>query len=367
MIKYRHNDLVKKIEQHHFMSSMQPIEITQKITSAPKSKQPEPNRRFCIAPMIDWTDTHDRYFLRQITRHSVLYTEMITTGAIIHGDKERHLGFNKEEHPVAVQLGGSNPADLAISSRICEDFGYDEVNLNVGCPSDRVQSGAFGACLMAEPEIVGECISAMQAACDLPVTIKCRIGIDDQDDYEDLQRFVKINQSAGCNTFIVHARKAWLKGLSPKENRDIPPLNYDRVYQLKKEFPELEIIINGGIKTLEQCSEHLLHVDGVMMGREAYQNPFLLSGVDQLIYGDNHPTLSRTEIVDEMIAYVDRLIANGGQLKWVSRHILGLFQGMPGARSWRRHLSQHAYKRDATSIVIKDALEFLNLSETTST
>lgn len=316
--------------------------------------------------MIDWTDTHDRYFLRQATRHSVLYTEMITTGAIIHGDRDRHLGFNQEEHPVAVQLGGSNPADLATCSKICEDYGYDEINLNVGCPSDRVQSGAFGACLMAEPELVGECISAMQDACSLPVTIKCRIGIDDQDEYEDLQRFVKVNQQAGCETFIVHARKAWLSGLSPKENRDIPPLNYERVYQLKREFPSLEIIINGGIKTLDQCTEHLTHVDGIMMGREAYQNPFILSEVDRRIYHDTRPTLSRTEIIDEMVRYVDRLIDHGGQLKWVSRHILGIFQGMPGARAWRRHLSQHAYKRDATSQVIKDALAYIDAVDSRS-
>jgi len=294
---------------------------------------------------------------------------MITTGAIIHGDRERHLGFNTEEHPVAVQLGGSNPTDLALCSTICEDYGYDEINLNVGCPSDRVQSGAFGACLMAQPELVAECIVKMKAACQLPVTIKCRIGIDDQDEYEDLQRFVTATQQAGCKTYIVHARKAWLQGLSPKENRDIPPLNYDRVYQLKRELPELEIIINGGIKTLDECKSHLNHVDGVMMGREAYQNPFILADVDHLFFGTNKSgsktspsiQITRNEIVDQMICYIDELLANGGQLKWVSRHILGIFQGIPGARAWRRHLSEHAYKKGATSEVIRDALKYIDL------
>jgi len=319
--------------------------------------------------MIDWTDRHDRYFLRLISKQALLYTEMITTGAIIHGDKERHLGFNTEEHPVAIQLGGSNPADLAQCSKICEDYGYDEINLNVGCPSDRVQSGAFGACLMAQPDLVAECIVQMKAACELPVTIKCRIGIDDQDEYEDLQRFVTTTKEAGCETFIVHARKAWLQGLSPKENRDIPPLNYDRVYQLKREFPELEIIINGGIKTLDECTSHLKHVDGVMMGREAYQNPFILADVDHLFFGLANETsaapspsqITRHEIVDKMVGYIDELLANGGQLKWVSRHILGIFQGMPGARAWRRHLSQNAYKKGATSEVIREALKYIDL------
>jgi len=332
-----------------------------------KSSQTQESRRgtykhqFQIAPMIDWTDRHDRYFLRQITRHALLYTEMITTGAIIHGDKQRHLAFNNAEHPVTVQLGGSNPADLALCAKICEDYGYDEVNLNVGCPSDRVQSGAFGACLMAEPKIVAECIDKMKSSCDIPVTIKCRIGIDEQDEYEDLQRFVKINQSAGCETFIVHARKAWLQGLSPKENRDIPPLNYDRVYQLKDEFPELNVIINGGIKTLDECETHLSRVDGIMMGREAYQNPFILALVDQRFYQDDHEIPTRYDIIKTMIQYIDDLVSSGGDLKWVTRHILGIFQGMPGARAWRRHLSQHAYKKGATSSVVLDALEFIDI------
>ncbi len=327
------------------------------------------DRTFSIAPMIDWTDRHDRYFLRLISKHTLLYTEMITTGAIIHGDKERHLGFNTEEHPVAVQLGGSNPSDLALCSKICEDYGYNEINLNIGCPSDRVQSGAFGACLMANPDLVAECIDKMKAACTLPVTIKCRIGIDDQDEYTDLQHFVTTTKGAGCETFIVHARKAWLQGLSPKENRDIPPLNYERVYQLKREFPELEIIINGGIKTLDECTLHLDHVDGVMMGREAYQNPFILANVDNLFFNPTnqisagaYPSqITRHEIVENMIIYIDKLLANGGQLKWASRHILGIFQGMPGARAWRRHLSQHAYKKDATTDVIREALKYIDL------
>ena len=331
------------------------------INKTKRLENPSFKHKFQIAPMIDWTDRHDRYFLRQFTRHALLYTEMITTGAIIHGDKQRHLAFNNEEHPVTVQLGGSNPTDLALCAKICEDYGYDEVNLNVGCPSDRVQSGAFGACLMAEPNVVAECIDKMKSACDIPVTIKCRIGIDDQDEYEDLQRFVKINQSAGCDTFIVHARKAWLQGLSPKENRDIPPLNYDRVYTLKEEFPELNIIINGGIKTLDECETHLARVDGIMMGREAYQNPYLLALVDQRFYQDDHPIPTRYDIIHTMIEYIDKLVSNGGELKWVTRHILGIFQGMPGARAWRRHLSQHAYKKGATSSVVLDALGFIDL------
>ncbi|MCG8672936.1 MAG: tRNA dihydrouridine(20/20a) synthase DusA, partial [Pseudomonadales bacterium] len=240
------------------------------------------NRRFCIAPMLDWTNRHCRYFHRLLTQHAVLYTEMVTTGAIIHGEKDRFLKFNASEHPVAIQLGGSDPKDLATCAKISEDYGYDEVNLNVGCPSDRVQSGRFGACLMADPNLVADCTHSMLEACNIPVTVKCRIGIDDQDEYEDLQRFVEAVKASGVNTFIVHARKAWLSGLSPKENRDIPPLNYERVYQLKREFPDLEIIINGGIQTLEACQEHLNYVDGVMMGREAYQNPFILAQVDSL-------------------------------------------------------------------------------------
>ena len=318
-----------------------------------------PDRSFCVAPMMDWTNRHCRYFHRLITRHAVLYTEMVTTGAIIHGEKERFLAFNDTEHPVALQLGGSDPAELAQCARICEDYGYDEVNLNIGCPSDRVQSGSFGACLMAEPDLVAACCEAMIRACNIPVTVKCRIGIDDQDEYHDLQRFIAAVSDAGVSTFIIHARKAWLQGLSPKENRDIPPLNYERIYQLKAEFPHLEIIINGGISSLEEGLKHLEKVDGIMMGREAYQNPYILSGVDALFYGDNHAPLSRDEVVMALLPYIDQVIAGGGKLSYVTRHILGLYQKMPGARKWRRFLSENAHKPGTTSDLLQQARELV--------
>jgi len=317
------------------------------------------NHRFSVAPMLDWTDRHARYFLRLLTKNALLYTEMVTTGAIIHGDRERHLQFNQTEHPVAVQLGGSNLSELSLCSRICEDYGYDEINLNVGCPSDRVQSGAFGACLMAQPNLVAACYDAMSQACKIPVTIKCRIGIDDQDEYKDLQQFIHTVSQAGCSTFIVHARKAWLKGLSPKQNRDIPPLNYQRVYQLKEEFPELNIILNGGITTIDECQQHLTKVDGVMMGREAYNNPYCLAQIDNRLYGNNKVIPSRREIVIQLLPYIEQLIHEGGHLKYISRHILGIFQGIMGARAWRRHISENAYKPKAGVEIITQALSFI--------
>ena len=325
------------------------------------------DRRFSIAPMLDWTDRHARYFFRLLTKNALLYTEMVTTGAIIHGDRERHLQFNKAEHPVAVQLGGSNLNELSLCSRICEDYGYDEINLNVGCPSDRVQSGAFGACLMAQPKLVAACYDAMSQACKIPVTIKCRIGIDDQDEYEDLQRFIHTVSQAGCSTFIVHARKAWLKGLSPKENRDIPPLNYQRVYQLKEEFPELEIILNGGITTIDECQVHLTKVDGVMMGREAYHNPYCLTQIDNCLYSDNKVIPSRREIIDQLLPYIEQLIAEGGHLKYISRHILGIFQGVMGARAWRRYISENAHKPKAGVEIITHALSYIQEQPTDNT
>jgi tRNA dihydrouridine synthase A len=307
--------------------------------------------------MLDWTDHHCRYFHRLLTKKSVLYTEMVTTGALLHGDPERHLRFNPEEHPVALQLGGSEPQEMAECARLAESYGYDEVNINVGCPSERVQKGAFGACLMAEPDLIAECVSTMQAAVNIPVTVKNRIGIDDQDDYAGLHHFVSTVSQAGCQTFIIHARKAWLKGLSPKENREIPPLRYELVYELKQAFPHLEIIINGGITTLEQCQQHLQHVDGVMVGREAYHNPWLLAQVDSALYGVDDAFQDRKAVLAAFLDYVQAQQAAGVALNHMSRHILGLFQGMPGARAFRRLISENAHKQNAGVELLRDAAE----------
>ena len=318
------------------------------------------DHRFCIAPMMDWSDRHCRYFWRLLTRRAVLYTEMVTTGALLHGDRERFLHFNPEEHPVALQLGGSNPAELAECARFAEAQGYDEVNLNCGCPSDRVQSGMFGACLMAQPALVADCVAAMREACDIPVTVKHRIGIDDMEDYAGMLGFVEALAEAGCSTFIVHARKAWLQGLSPKENREIPPLHYDYVYRLKQEHPELEIIINGGITSLAACQEHLVEVDGVMLGREAYHNPFMLAQIDRVLFGDTAAAPSRGNVVARLLPYVRDQLARGTSLHHMTRHILGLYQGVPGARRFRRHLSEHAFKPDAGLAVLEDAVALVN-------
>ncbi len=328
--------------------------------SASASKPKISSRRFCVAPMLDWTDHHERRFLRLLSKRAMLYTEMVTTGALIHGDAKRYLHFNKEEHPVALQLGGSEPKEMAICAKMAEDEGYDEVNINVGCPSDRVQNGAFGACLMAEPELVAENISVMQNSVGIPVTVKNRIAIDEMEEYESLYRFLSIVSEAGCETFIVHARKAWLKGLSPKQNRDVPPLNYELVYQMKREFPNLEIIINGGIKTLDESEQHLEQVDGVMIGREAYHNPYLMIDVDHRIYGDEYtPRLSRHEVLEAYIEYMQRQMSQGANLKHMSRHILGLFTGQTGAKAWRRYISENAYKTGADIDVIKKAAAFV--------
>ncbi len=315
--------------------------------------------KFCVAPMMDWTDRHCRVFHRQLSRHALLYTEMVTADAVWHGERDRLIGFDPMEHPVALQLGGSNPDKLARAARIGEDFGYDEINLNVGCPSDRVQSGKFGACLMAEPELVAECVASMIKEVNIPVTVKHRIGIDDQDSEQDLTRFVSMVRSAGCKIFIVHARKAWLKGLSPKENRDIPPLDYDRVYRLKQSFPDLTIVINGGIETLDDSLTHLNHVDGVMIGRAAYQNPYMMSEVDQKIYGGHNPVLSRQDVILQYIPYVKQQLQKGVRLHQMTRHILGLFQSVPRAKIWRRYLSENAPKVDSDISVLTDALEFV--------
>lgn len=318
------------------------------------------NRRFAAAPMMEWSDTHCRSFWRILTKKTVFYSEMVTTGALIHGDRKRFLDFNASEHPLALQLGGSDPKALAECARIAEDWGYDEVNLNCGCPSDRVQNNMIGACLMAEPQLVAECIASMQAAVKIPVTIKHRIGIDDMEDYAGLVNFVSTVADTGCKTFIVHARKAWLKGLSPKENREIPPLQYDKVAQLKKDYPDLEIIINGGITTLEQSLNLLNEVDGVMLGREIYHNPYLLAEVDQTIYGINTPIVTREQVIEAFMAYAEEQLHQGVRLNYMTRHILGLYQGMPGARRFRRVISEQAHKPNAGIDVIKNALAALN-------
>lgn len=305
--------------------------------------------------MMGYTDRHARYLLRLITRHALLYTEMITTGAVLHGERERLLGFDPAELPVAIQLGGCDPGELAESSRIAEDAGYSEVNLNVGCPSDRVQSGRIGACLMKEPDLVAECINAMQSRVSVPVTVKCRIGVDHMEDYESFLDFIETVASAGCDTFIVHARKAWLKGLNPKQNREIPPLKYEYVHRLKSEHPELNIVINGGIKTLEEISVQLEHVDGVMLGREAYHNPYLLSRVDELFYGDDQPPLSRDEIMEAFIDYTERQVRSGTKLHAVSRHLLGLYKHVPGSSQWKRYLSSNIHKPGANTDVLRQA------------
>ncbi len=314
------------------------------------------NRRFSIAPMMDCTDRHDRYFLRLFSPHILLYSEMLTAPAIIHGDRDYLLGFDAAEHPLALQLGGSDPQQLAEAAGIGRDYGYDEINLNVGCPSDRVQSGAFGACLMAEPELVADCVRAMQTASGLPVTVKHRTGIDDQDSWPLLLRFVEQQIEAGVDALIIHARKAWLQGLSPKQNRDIPPLQYDWVYRLKQEFADTEIIINGGIKTLQQCLQHLEHVDGVMLGREPYAHPYLLAEVDRLIFNDHsRPIPSRQQILQAFYPYVEAKLSGGMPLSKVTRHIIGLFHGQPNGRQWRRYLSEHAFRQDAGIEVIEQA------------
>lgn len=306
--------------------------------------------------MLDWTDRHCRYFHRLLSSQTLLYTEMVTTGAIIHG-KGDFLAYNEEEPPLALQLGGSNPTDLAHCAKLAQERGYDEINLNVGCPSDRVQNGRFGACLMAEPQLVADCVAAMKDVVDIPVTVKTRIGIDDMDSYEFLTDFISlVSEKGGCEQFTIHARKAWLSGLSPKENREIPPLDYPRAYQLKKDFPHLVIAVNGGVKTLAEAKEHLQHLDGVMIGREAYQSPYLLAEVDQQIFGLDTPIKKRSQVVEEMYPYIERELANGAYLGHITRHMLGIFQSMPGARQWRRYISENAHKAGSGIEVVQAAL-----------
>jgi tRNA-dihydrouridine synthase A len=309
--------------------------------------------------MMDWTDRHCRFFHRQLTARALLYTEMITAQAIRHGDRNRLLGFDPREQPVALQLGGSDPEMLAKAAKWGEDFGYREINLNVGCPSDRVQEGRFGACLMAEPKLVAECIAAMKNAVALPVTVKCRIGIDDQDDEEALDTFVSTVALTGCRTFIVHARKAWLKGLSPKENREIPPLNYERVYRLKANHVGLRIVINGGVASLAEARAHLDHVDGVMLGRAAYHAPWLLAEADHAIFGDPILGLTRCQVVERMIGYATLETARGTYLSHITRHMLGLYHGQPNGRLWRRILSEGAHRAGAGPELLRQALDIV--------
>ena len=309
-----------------------------------------------IAPMMDRTDRHYRYFMRQITQRTLLYTEMVTSAAIMHGDREHLLGFSPEEKPLSLQVGGDNPKDLAECARIAEDMGYDEINLNVGCPSSRVQNGNFGACLMAQPQKVADCVAAMINATKIPVTVKHRIGVDDLDRYEDMVNFVNIVSQTGCQRFTVHARKAWLKGLSPKENRDVPPLRYDDVHRLKQEFPHLFIEINGGIKTLVQVQQQLESVDAVMIGRAAYDNPYLFATVDAEIYTEDTPYRSRHEVVQNMFAYIDKWAAKGLKLNKITRHMLQLFSGRPGSRAWKQHITENSCYFGVGSEVVREAL-----------
>jgi tRNA-dihydrouridine synthase A len=308
---------------------------------------------------MDWTDRHCRSVHRLLTRRALLYTEMITTGAVIRGDRARLLGFDPAEHPVALQLGGSDPRALAEAARICADLGYDEINLNVGCPSDRVQEGRFGACLMAEPALVGECLAAMKAAVRIPVTVKCRLGIDDQDPEQALDTMARTVIAAGTDALIVHARKAWLKGLNPKENREIPPLDYDRVYRLKAAYPHLPVIINGGVASIEEALAHLKHVDGVMMGRAAYQEPWRLLQVDLSLFGQPAPFTSLREAGYAIVTYAGRQRARGIRLHAITRHLHGLFQGVPGARAFRRHLATECVKFDAEATALLEALSLV--------
>ena len=316
---------------------------------------------FAVAPMMEWTDRHFRYLARLMSRQTLLYTEMITSSALVHGDRKRFLHFNPSEHPIALQLGGSDPRDMAASAKWGEQAGYDEVNINVGCPSDRVQSGKFGVCLMKEPRLVAECVTAMGNESSLPITVKCRLGVDEFDSYEFLTEFIQTIADAGCNTFIVHARKAWLKGLNPKQNREIPELDYQRVYNLKNDFSELKIIINGGIDSIEQVKQHLNHVDGVMIGRHAYKQPKFLLQVDQQLFAKPQDTSTTLEnVIVEYTKYMQQNINNGVPFKCMAKHMLNLYQNVPGAKLWRRHLSENMHKPGAGVELIFQALEVLN-------
>ena len=319
------------------------------------------NRRFCIAPMMDCSDRHSRFFLRLFSDHILLYTEMVTAAAIVHGDRDRLLGFSQQEHPLAVQLGGSDPELLYRAAQVCHEYGYDEINLNCGCPSDRVQSGSFGACLMREPMLVADCVAALKSATPLPVTVKHRTGVDREEDYDSFASFAMVQIDAGAESLIVHARNAWLQGLSPKQNREIPPLKYDWVYRLKQDFPKQEIIVNGGIKTLDACLEHLRHVDGVMLGREPYNNPFVLHDVDPVIFAcQPRQAHERIAMLHRFYPYIEEQLDLGIPLTRMVRHLMGLFNGEPNARRWRRYLSENAYLKGAGIEVLRQAECLLN-------
>lgn len=329
------------------------------LSSKPATANPSLSRRFSVAPMMDWTDRHCRFFLRQLSRHALLYTEMVTTGALINGDAERFLRHDEVEYPLALQLGGSVPADLAACARMAEAAGYDEVNLNVGCPSDRVQNNLIGACLMGHPALVADCVKAMRDAVGVEVTVKHRIGINGRDSYAELCDFVGQVREAGCRSFTVHARIAILEGLSPKENREVPPLRYDVAARLKEDFPDLEVILNGGIKTLEECETHLQRFDGVMLGREAYHNPYLLAQVDARLFGSHEPIVGRAEALRRMRPYIQRHLAAGGAMHHVTRHVLGLGQGFPGARRFRQLLSVDIHKSKEPLALLDQATNLL--------
>lgn len=326
----------------------------------------ELNRTLSVAPMMDWTDRHERYFLRLLSRRTLLYTEMVTTGALLYGDAARFLRFDAAEHPVALQLGGSDSEALSECAAMGEYWGYDEINLNVGCPSDRVQSGRFGACLMAEPEVVRDAVAAMCKTTKVPVTVKSRIGVDDRDSYEDLRKFIACVSDSGCDTFIIHARKAVLSGLSPKQNREIPPLKYDFVFRIKQEFPDLTIVLNGGIESLDSAESYLDQVDGVMIGRAAYREPWLLAEADSRLYGDPDLLAAREDAVIQFLPYVRERLGEGVPLHAMTRHILGLFNGLRGARQWRRFLSENVYRTGADAGVIESALTFVRDNDAAS-
>jgi len=338
------------------MGTQQTIDRQHEMAVNPRESSKTTDWRFSVAPMMDWTDRHCRVFHRLMTRRTRLYTEMLTTGAILHGDRRRLLGFDASEHPVALQLGGSDPRDLAAAAKIGEEVGYDEINLNVGCPSDRVKDGRFGACLMAEPALVANCIEAIKRAVDIPVTVKCRIGIDDQDPETALDALARGVIAAGADALIVHARKAWLNGLSPKENRDIPPLDYDRVYRLKAALPGVPIVINGGIAGLAEAKAHLDYVDGVMLGRAAYQEPWRLLRVDPELFGEAAPHATMKDVFEAMMPYIESELAQGTRLHSITRHFVGAFHGVPGARAFRRHLAENGVRPGAGVDVLRDAI-----------
>lgn len=338
------------------------MEQVEKTAENPATTRSAGLHRFCVAPMMDWTDRHCRYFMRLLSREAFLYTEMVTTGALIHGDTDRYLHYNDAEHPVALQLGGSDPKELAHCTRLAAEYAYDEVNLNVGCPSDRVQHNRIGACLMADPTLVQDCLTAMRDAADIPVSLKTRIGIDDMDSDQALINFIGSVAESGCQVFILHARIALLDGLSPKQNREIPPLNPARVFLIKSLFPQLEIIINGGINSLEQANQYLQQVDGVMLGREAYQRPWLLADVDSELYGSSYHPGSRQAVIAALLPYIRKEMARGTRLQHITRHLLGLFQGQSGGRRYRRYLSENAYRQDADIGVLEQAAALVNES-----